>query len=848
MIQRLTSVFNNTYLKFTVIWLVVFLIGLHVRLYPLRNYAPEAYSERASLYIVSKLKEKIDGQITQKYPAISETERSFLSKKMFDEIFHRERENIRTSIQVLTKEFEKNLPEGRKYPYLLASDAYYYLYLTKQIIEKGSISPEIKGSKYFHPLMFAPKGFWEPITLHPYTGYIVYQWMKLFNPSVDLMYAVSFASIMMTAFILFFFLILCRILNFSWISTFIGSIFFILMPIFVKRSTFAWYDNDTHNVLFPILIFIFLFLGLKHVVSKKLNISFAILTSIFLLFYALFWQGWVFVFCMIFLCAAFILAYQFFYLKDRVLSFASLKFFLSILLITITITVAAFGPKDFLELFADGTKALSNFITPQLSIWPDLYLSVGELHKATYEQLISLTGGIIVFVVLIVGIVLSTISLIRKKSVNAPLLFILILFSVITMKLTLGAQRFALLCVVPVALMFIHTLDQIILIFHSLRQRIAPNQNPQAIQWINLAAAILLMSIIIVPIKTINAGIASLLNPIYNDTWNKTFEKIKAETPPESIVNTWWPPGHFIKAMADRRVTFDGATINVPQAYWILNVFSSTKEKEALGMLRMLNNSGNDAIEYLQSLGLKVSSGVALLKQIDQMDEMRARMVLQQTLENPDAVNHLLELTHKTPPPSYTLIYNEFAENSLEMGLFGNWNFQKIEEINASPDLQKNTPARGSKDYINFLWDLAGGPTRHSPKLIQINQIDNIGIFDENLRINYKSMEATVDSKKYGQGTPLSLFYLFNDTVVEKMQPQANLPYSVVLFPNESGQAAILMDRKIAQSLIVRLFYFEGKGLKYFEKFSNIADATHRTHILVFKIKWDEFERDLRLQ
>ena len=39
------------------------------------------------------------------------------------------------------------------------------------------------------------------------------------------------------------------------------------------------------------------------------------------------------------------------------------------------------------------------------------------------------------------------------------------------------------------------------------------------------------------------------------------------DNPENSIITTWWPPGHFIKSMAQRRVTFDGATINFPQAY-----------------------------------------------------------------------------------------------------------------------------------------------------------------------------------------------------------------------------------------------------------------------------------------
>lgn len=849
MIQTLKKILNKNILKLICTFIFVFLIGLQVRLYPLKNYSPEIYNERASLYVVTKLKEKVAEKINQQYPGINNTEKNFLSKKMFDEIFHRERDNIRKNINTIRQEMAKEDTTGKKYPYLLASDSYYYLYLTQQLVDTGRISDQIKGSKYFHKLMLAPQGFWEPMTLHPYSGYFVYKMMKIFNPSVSLMVAVSYANIVLMGIILLIFIILCRILNFSWLITLIGSVFFILAPIYVKRSVFAWYDNDAYNVLFPILTLLFLWLGFKNIRRPKLLLAFSILSALSLCLYSFFWQGWIFLLSIIFISSLIVMAYQRFYLKDSQLGKYSLKFIGIFFLLTLLLISLAFGIKDFLELFKDGWKALSNFLTPQLSIWPDLYISVGELHKASFQQMIELTGGYFVFAVSIFGMMAALFNLIQKNEERHPFLIMLIVLFILSIKLTLGAQRFALLCTVPAALLFIYGLEHLISLTKKTITFLFQKQpNHQAAKIIYIVLPCILLSTIFFPIKKINQTIETLLNPIYNDTWDKTFSFIKANTPENSIVNTWWPPGHFIKAMANRRVTFDGATINVPQAYWMLNVFSSTTEKESVGLLRMLNNSGNQAAEFLNNTGLNISSTVQLLKQITPLDDVRAKILLLHTLKNPAKVNELLNLTHKTPPPSYCLIYNEFAENSLEMGIFGRWNFKRIEEINASPELQKQIPAQHSKDYIKFLWDLSGGSIHHSGKLSQINQINDIAVFDEKLQIDLKKMETSIDSKKYGSGIPLSIFYLADGRVVEKMQLNANLPYSVVYFPDDNGQSVILLDRTIAQSIMTRLFYFGGKGLKYFEPVSDVSDITKRTHILVFKIKWDEFERDLRSQ
>ena len=60
--------------------------------------------------------------------------------------------------------------------------------------------------------------------------------------------------------------------------------------------------------------------------------------------------------------------------------------------------------------------------------------------------------------------------------------------------------------------------------------------------------------------------------------------------------------------MADRRVTIDGATQNEPRAYWVANLLLESSEAKAIGILRMLNLSGNQAVESLmEKEGLRLS-------------------------------------------------------------------------------------------------------------------------------------------------------------------------------------------------------------------------------------------------
>jgi asparagine N-glycosylation enzyme membrane subunit Stt3 len=49
------------------------------------------------------------------------------------------------------------------------------------------------------------------------------------------------------------------------------------------------------------------------------------------------------------------------------------------------------------------------------------------------------------------------------------------------------------------------------------------------------------------------------LGPDINYNWDSTWEFLRTQTPEDSIVGTWWDPGHMIAALAERRNFADGA-------------------------------------------------------------------------------------------------------------------------------------------------------------------------------------------------------------------------------------------------------------------------------------------------
>jgi len=826
-------------LKYISTFFIVLSLGLYFRLYPMTSFNLGESSEKATVYVLAQLKGKINRQVQDNYPDMPKTQKDIIIKKLFDELVHKEQDRIKETISKVSQDIGQISSDGRGYPYLLASDSYYYYGLTQHIAQTGSISDNFKGSKYFHPLMSAPDGHWEPLCLHPYIGYFVFKSLQLFIPDISLMRAVSFTPLLIMALILIAFLLLCSLLEISSMAVFSGSIFFILAPIFVKRSMFAWYDNDPYNVLFPLLVLCLFFYGIKHLINIRRAALCAGLTMLMFIIYSMFWQGWVLTFAIIGVSSLLIGAHHLFFVKDRKIVKNLLITFSIIILGSFLGISLNFGKDEFFVLFQEGWTALREFLTPQLSPWPDMYIGVGELRKAPWPLLIEQLGGILFFVMAIFGFVYSWFTNLRstQKLYRAITLSV---FGGVGLFLSLGAQRFVLLCLIPMALFFCLGTNAVIeIIRQSLSLYIKERTSSKKII-LSMVYLIIAFSALI-PIHNIHGSLRNLLNPIFNKTWEDALITIQEKTPSDSIITAWWPPGHFIKSVARRRVTFDGATINVPQAYWVANIFLSTSEEEALGILRMLNNSGNKAVERLQQLGFDLPTSVLMLSDITHRDYSEARELLFKVLKNYKTTNELLDMTHSRPAPSYLLIYNEFVENNIQLKFVGHWNFKKIHEINHAPPLLKKVPPGGSEEFIDFLWTLAGGPYRYSGPLASISRSGDVTLFQENVTADTVKMFAWVKSEKYGKGIPHSLFYVDQDKVIEKKLIGSDLSYSVLLYKKDGRLAAVLLDRELAQSLLVRLYFFEGTGLKYIKPLTRESDLTGRTQISVFEVDWEKF-------
>ena len=336
------------------------------------------------------------------------------------------------------------------------------------------------------------------------------------------------------------------------VASFVGALFLVMAPINLKRGSLGWFRTDPYNILFPLLLLGCLFLALRPA-SKKDGYVWAIIFGLTLSVYALFWQGWGLMFFMGVACALGAAAYNFLIKKDKAHARQNLLFLSIFIGVTLLVVSMCFSFQDFFTLFKEGFGELRKFTHRGLDLWPNLFLAVGELKKTSPWSITTSAGGPVFMLLALGGWVYSLrLALKNFRQPRAIDALILTVFLVVTLTLSLFGERFVLFATIPLSILAAGATHR----------------------FINLRSVGLPLAGLLIALVLFNAArdIRTILTPIFNSTWDEALTKIKTDSPADSIVNTWWAPGHFIKAIAHRSVPFDGASMTkVPWAIgWLI--------------------------------------------------------------------------------------------------------------------------------------------------------------------------------------------------------------------------------------------------------------------------------------
>ncbi|PIY59850.1 hypothetical protein COY95_04900, partial [Candidatus Woesearchaeota archaeon CG_4_10_14_0_8_um_filter_47_5] len=360
--------------------------------------------------------------------------------------------------------------------------------------------------------------------------------------------------------------------------------------------------------------------------------------------------------------------------------------------------------------------------------------------------------------------------------------------------------------------------------------------------------------------------------PSMNDAWYNSLTAIKDNSQENAIINSWWDFGHWFKAIADRPVTFDGASQNTPQAHWIGRVLLTANETEAVGILRMLDCGGNNAFDTLNKKLDNTFLSVNLLYKIIVLDRESARAELLKYVDS-ETSDAVLGYTHCTPPEDFFITSEDMVGKAGVWGHFGMWNFTRAKmelevhtlkfqealtlltkEYNLTTEQATSLyneikSLRTENDINQWIADWPGFVTSsgcriqntdlYCPSSIQGQQIP--------LRISLITGDANISAESAGGPTfyPASMSYLTNDGFETRSYGDREnvYPLSIVLVQEGSSFKVIWCHPELVDSMFTRMFYLNGIGLRYFKPFSKQTSVVGED-IIIWKVDWEGKEEN----
>ncbi len=832
------------------VWIILITCAaVYYRTYPMRG-VPAAQKVKIEKAAADRVRDTmllgLEAELAQKYPQMTKEQKKLLIQARLEALLKEDPAKFRKISESVADKILGAHANQYTTQYLPEADPYYYFSLTRNIARTGRLGQPLGKRTFLNPLRHAPFGNPDFLNLHPYLGYFFFQFLRIFNPSLTLLTAVSFYPIFLSFVIILAFFLCSRTFEVSIFSQAMGCLMFILSSIVMQRTTYGWYDTDPYNLIFPLLILTTFFTALQ---KERGIVWLAAIGGVLSGFYSLFWDGWSFVLFLVVGLNGVLAFWEIFIFKYPLKKSVGLRYGSAYFFMTLTAAFFCLGS----EGFSDSVKNSFGFIfkasAATNSYWPNLFPFVGETNMVTVVKWTFMISNRITETLAFLGIILGLWYAMRTKDrrLFRQWLVFFALFVPLFI-LSLKTERFVLLVVMPVAFFMILGTERLRGILESLLERFAGRKLPERY---HSPIVFTLLFLLIVP-RTLYGAEASarISHVIMNKAWAENMIALRDRSPQDATVISWWSPGYFVVAMANRRVVVDGGGQRHKENYWIARLFMSRNEKESCGIIRMLLSGGNESINLLETWGWSATRAVNFVTRIVVMSRERAKTVLPPDWSE-EKKNQLLDLTHgrKDPGPTYVMVYDEMIKSNVMYQVISNWDFDRARQILGRMDKLSavtNFFTSAGMRYAKEMFKITGQPLPYQGIKPLLRREGDDMYFENGARINLKTKQAFLKLKGPAgeQWTPVNLCYPEGEGWVELKSPVPT-PILAVFLPQGKGSFSMLVHENLAATLLYRLFFFNAYGLQFFKPFSSGEEPNTETVVKVFEVDWPAFLNSL---
>lgn len=747
-------------------------------------------------------------------------------------------------------------------PYFSEMDSYYNLRMTQDYLDHGYLGDTIINGTQWDLHSHSPEG--RPAEYPPLIAYITaffYKFLNLFTTIPLTTVAFWTGAFISSLCVIPAYLFISRLSNdYAGIA---AALLVATAPAYFAHTFAGFFDTDMFNVLFPILIMWFFVESIRASNFRNRSI-FAILSAVSIALFSMAWDGWWSMFYVVIgVGIVYLLVSQYlFKLKtiksfkeypDKITWFKSQKelftFVVFIVLGSILIMIHT-GVFGFFGALSNAFSALNIQAAVQATNYPNVYVSVSELQKPSISD-IAYGVGLFAFIMGIICIPLLILKLKpdliktdsnknrdkipkrktkprrrRKKTKSEVKTEVKAVKTEKTKKIIdpeiIKERKIYLLYLVLFAVWllaaavmitqgsrFIEQFSVPIGLAAGLSVGLITPYIKKHIESAKYCAVIMLVIVAVVSAPSVYYSYATSNSviPGTDDSMYSSLENIKNTTSANTVITSWWDYGHLFATVADRPITFDGASQNNLRAYWVGKALYTSDENLSAGILRMLATSGDKGPLTLENYTKNTGKSVEILDKILPVSKDNARVILINDYKfTSEQAQNVLQYTHPdNTTPHVFVTSSDMLGKAAWWSYFGSWNFQ-----NNTGQHYIYSAAQGNVSQIN-------GTTVISAQNGVVAQVNNNNI---------------TAGLKYTQGqnsqviAPHKLTVIANGQIVKNEVVNNESPISIYLVIENNSVLAIAMNKELEDSMFTKLFLFRGYGLSKFKVASEKAGVT----------------------
>jgi len=853
--MRLNKFIISGFILAMVLWINIFL-----RAYPI--HFPQ-FLVQAEIKAENLISQEAAIQAEKKYPGPPNRAKYKLITKFIEEYKKTSKEKIKKlTLEEYAKLKDKYQDENGQ-TYLMELDCWHWGRFVDNVLKYGHPGDEIKGGFQQDNLTLAPNG--RSLAYNQFLFYFSAFLYKIFSriKPVPLFTFLFYLPLLFTTVFISTLYLFC-LKKWGKLCGLMACLFVGLAPVFLDHSVAGWFDTDILNLTFPLLIawsYLNIFPaspfplslreGSREGKNNKTILLWTFIAAFWTGLFSFTWIGWWFIFLIIIIYESYsilrLVLARYLHQEENPELFKKHLLALSLFIIFSFFWIrilAGSQPLSFLSTQIRESFTLNKPLTA--SVWPNVYSTVEELRRPELREVINLVGRPALFFSALACLLLLFLRTTRKRKYGefeyeSTVFFTL--WAMTSFLACLKGVRFTVFLLLPLGISLGRMLNEAYHYFKARNNR-----------WPLLVMAIIFYFL---TIQSLNAGYDKirLAYPLINDKWYKILNSLKKSSPPEAVINSWWDFGDWFKAVANRKVIFDGQSQNTPQGYWMANALITNDEKTAINTLRMLNNGGNQAFEAINRHLNNPLKSVLLLKKILALESDEAKKILEANLPS-SITGEIIRLIFEPPKnPAYFIVDPTMLGKMNAISYLGNWDFLKVrisqnlrngadirtvdelvklgENSTTVQKLRQEAALLNQSETDNWI----SRRIRFNSDLLKTNEKGGLALFDNGLVYNPKEQAVYFYSREDNKyKTPKSLFILENNELKEITYPDNQITPSVLILKEKETYRAIMLNQNLAKSLFTRLYFLNGAGLAHFKPFLEEKDGEGA--IKVFEILW----------